>query len=226
MDVLVRICLTRCSATVVGGLGAFGNLLVNKAFGFNVEDSQLLSMPTGTLIVLLYALTAWIVTKTQQTLLTILGLAVVNWICTIVLLTVAPSPSTRGALLFVYYLLQCYQTQNPLLFQLCSRNVAGQTKRTVAYAFAFVGWATGNAVGPQLFQAKWAPRYIKTLYIHIGFYAVHAILIVGTRFLLVRRNKKKELAMDGQTIGHLHAFEDLTDFQNKDFRCEFSRLVR
>lgn len=54
------------SATVVGGLGAFSNLLVNKAFGFNVLQSQLLGMPTGTLVIIIYAITATIVTKTHQ----------------------------------------------------------------------------------------------------------------------------------------------------------------
>ena len=33
-----------------------------------------------------------------------------------------------------------------------------------------VAWAGGNAIGPQLFRAKWAPRYFNTLYIHIGLY--------------------------------------------------------
>ena len=41
--------------------------------------------------------------------------------------------------------------------------------------------------------------------------------------LLVRRNKKKEAErISGQAINHLHAFEDLTDKENPDFRCEFS----
>jgi hypothetical protein len=158
----------------------------------------------------------------SQTIYVLLGLAVFNWIGTITLITVAPSPSTRGGLLFAFYILQCYQAQNPLIFQLCSRNVAGQTKRTVAYAASFAGWAGGNAIGPLLFYSGWAPRYLNTLYIHLGFYGAHAVLIVATRLLLVHRNKKKEAAMPatGDASQHLHAFEDLTDRQNPDFRCE------
>ena len=161
--------------------------------------------------------------NSQQTIYTVLVLAAFNWVGTIVLITVPPSQKTRGGLLFAFYILQCYQGQNPLLFQLCSRNVAGQTKRTVAYTSAFLGWAVGNAVGPQLFQSAWAPRYLTTLYIHIGFYIVHAVLIVATRMLLVRRNKRKEQAAEARgqtTISHMRAFEDLTDLQNPDFRCE------
>ncbi len=58
--------MTSVSATVVGGLGTFSNLLINKAFGFDVLQSQLLSMPTGTVVVLIYAICAWIITKTHQ----------------------------------------------------------------------------------------------------------------------------------------------------------------
>ena len=54
------------STLVVGGLGTFSNLLVNKAFGFDVLQSQLLSMPTGTVVVIIYAITAYIITKTNQ----------------------------------------------------------------------------------------------------------------------------------------------------------------
>ena len=200
---------TFLNATVVGGIGAFSSLLVNQAFGFNVLQSQLLSMPTGTMIIILYAITAVIVTKTHQTIYTILGLAVFNWIGTIVLLTVAPTDSTRGGLLAAFYILQCYQAQNPLIFQVCSRNIAGQTKKTIAYSATFVGWAVGNAVGPQLFVSTWAPRYLQTLYIHLGFYGVHAVLLLATRMLLVRRNKQKDAlsAELGPSSGHLHAFE-------------------
>ena len=48
-----------------------------------------------------------------------------------------------------------------------------------------------------------------------------------TRTLLVYRNKRKEAAASslGETqIQHLHAFEDLTDLANPDFRCE-SRVL-
>ena len=54
------------STLVVGGLGAFSNLLINKAFGFDVLQSQLLHIPTGFVQVLIYAITAVIITKTNQ----------------------------------------------------------------------------------------------------------------------------------------------------------------
>lgn len=43
---------------VVGGLNTFNALLINEAFGFNVTDAQLLSIPIGVLIVITYQLIA------------------------------------------------------------------------------------------------------------------------------------------------------------------------
>ncbi len=146
-----------------------------------------------------------------------------NLVCTIVLITVAPGPSTKGGLLVAFYFMQCYQAQNPIIFSLLSRNVAGQTKKVAGYTMAFLGWAGGNAISSQLFQAKWAPRYKPTLYIHIGLYGLFMIDILMCRVLLKSRNKRKEA--DARAEGmvenhHLKAFEDLTDRQNPEFRCE------
>ena len=59
---------------------------------------------------------------------------IVNIIGTIVLLTVAPSHSNKGGLLFTFYLMQCCQSVTPSMWAMLSRNVAGQTKKSVAYA--------------------------------------------------------------------------------------------
>lgn len=32
---------------------------------------------------------------------------------------------------------------------------------------ADIGWSGGNAIAPQLFQARWAPRYLHSLVIHL-----------------------------------------------------------
>jgi hypothetical protein len=57
-----------------------------------------------------------------------------------------------------------------------------------------MGWAGGNAIAPQLFIAKWAPRYINTLYIHLALYAAFFATCATMRLLLVRRNAKKVAA--------------------------------
>lgn len=151
-----------------------------------------------------------------------IGYVIVNVIGTIVLLTVEPNARTRPGLIVAFYAMQCFQACSPPMFAMLSRNVAGQTKKSITYAMFFVGWATGNAIAPQIFQSKWGPRYLNSLYIHIGLYACFVATAMTMRIVLVRRNKKKILAQttsSGQTVNvNAHAFEDLTDLQNPDFR--------
>ena len=109
-----------------------------------------------------------------------------------------------------------------------ARNSAGQTKKSITYAVTYIGWAGGNAVAPQIFQAKWKPRYLNSLYIHLGLCrcilaflhlfewelqrlipdGVFIITVLYTRWMLVKRNKKKEAAQASEgTPDNLRAFE-------------------
>lgn len=58
----------------------------------------------------------------------------VNVIGTVVLITVAPTSSNKGGLLFCFYIMQCMQSTSPSIWSLLSRNVAGQTKKSIVYA--------------------------------------------------------------------------------------------
>jgi hypothetical protein len=110
-------------------------------------------------------------------------------------------------------------------------------RRVIAYGATFIGWSGGNAsestchvnrfraedsVASQLFQSQWAPRYIPSLYAHLGIYAAFVVLMLCILALLVHRNKVRDRAAAAASVEvtHLHAFEDLTDGQNPDFRCE------
>lgn len=107
---------------------------------------------------------------------------------------------------------------------LLSRNSAGQTKKNITYAVTFIGLSSGNANAPQIFQSKWAPRYLHSLHIHLALYGCFIITALLTRTLLWRRNKKtlaakeaRRAAEGDEFIENLHAFEDLTDLKNPDF---------
>ena len=76
--------------------------------------------------------------------------------------------------------------------------------------------AAGSAIAPQLFQSKWAPRYVNSLYIHLGIYAVFIATLLALRLVMSRRNESREAGM--QENLHAHAFEDLTDVKNNEFR--------
>jgi hypothetical protein len=97
----------------------------------------------------LYFLIGYLGTKLKQTIYVMVAFTCINIMGTVVLITVAPTASTRGGLLVAFYLMQSFQAVNPSMYAKLSRNVAGQTKKSIVYALFFVGWAGGNAVGPQ-----------------------------------------------------------------------------
>lgn len=65
-----------------------------------------------------------------------------------------------------------------------------------------------------------APRYHIAFSVHIGCYTVLVIAMVFLRWWLRRQNKLKDelQAREGRDEQLVHAFDDLTDRQNKSFR--------
>lgn len=127
--------------------GAYANIIIT-GFGFTVLQTQLLAMVLGAYIILVLLSSTWLVKKTGQNLL-IMGLFVIpSFIGTIVLLTVTNTDTaTEAGLLFSYYLVLSFWAAQTLGMSMLSRNVAGQTNKSVAVAMNFVAWATGNAIG-------------------------------------------------------------------------------
>ena len=50
-----------CETLVVGGLNTFNSLLINKAFGFSVSNSQLLGLPLAVFQGILYVLIGYVI---------------------------------------------------------------------------------------------------------------------------------------------------------------------
>ncbi|KAF8350493.1 major facilitator superfamily domain-containing protein [Amanita rubescens] len=113
--------------------------------------------------------------------------------------------------------------------------VAGHTKRTTVNAILLVAYGLGNAVGPLMWELKYAPRNRVPWSIIAGCNIAAAITILILRIVLARENIKrdteerdyiyddvyiKKKLPDGTTIEAKvdKAFLDLTDKQNRDFR--------
>lgn len=78
---------------------------------------------------------------------------------TIVLMAVKNTgTATEAGLLFSYYICLSFWAAQNLGMSLLSRNVAGQTKKSVAVAMNFIAWAAGNAVGTLSFAFHLCPR--------------------------------------------------------------------
>jgi len=104
-----------------------------------------------------------------------------------------------------------------------SRNVAGQTKKSVVVAMHFIFWAAGNAIGPQLFLSWDAPRYFIAFSTHMGCYALLFVDLIILRWYLVRQNRQRDAlaaagVVEADPTNAVHGFEDLTDKANLRFR--------
>ncbi|KAB5528802.1 major facilitator superfamily domain-containing protein [Coniochaeta sp. 2T2.1] len=212
-----------CTTLPTSGLGSFQGIII-RSFGFSVLETQLLAMVLGFYIIIVLLGSVWIVKKTQQNLLTMLGFVIPSFIGTILLMTVPPNTkSQKVGLLICYYITLSFWSAQTLALSMVSRNVAGQTKKSVAIAMNFIIWSTGNAIGPQVFLSWDAPRYFIAFATHLGCYSLLVIVILGLRFYLKYQNKKRdELAAAGVQEANdnrmVHAFEDLTDKENPNFR--------
>ncbi|KAI6912599.1 MFS general substrate transporter, partial [Hortaea werneckii] len=206
-----------CTTLPTSGLGAFANIIIS-GFGFTVLQTQLLAMVLGAFIIVILLTSTWLVKKTQQNLWVMLGFVVPSFVGTIVLMTVHNDgqTSTEAGLLISYYIVLSFWAAQTLGMSLLSRNIAGQTKKSICVTLNFVSWAAGNAIGPQVFL-KWdAPRYFIAFATHIGCYALLVLIIFLLRWHLKRQNQLRDrLAAEGISeaadASHQHAFEDLTD---------------
>ena len=71
-----------------------------------------------------------------------------SFVGTICFLTVPTDTlAQKVGLLISFYLCMSFWAAQTLALSMVSRNIAGQTKKSVAIATSFVIWATGNAIG-------------------------------------------------------------------------------
>ncbi|PYI11872.1 allantoate permease [Aspergillus sclerotiicarbonarius CBS 121057] len=206
------------------GLGAFANIIIS-GFDFTELQTQLLAMVLGVYIIAVLLASAWLVKRYEQNLLVMLGFIIPSFVGTIVLMTVQnTSLSTKVGLLISYYITLSFWSAQNLGLSMVTRNIAGATKKSTVVAATFVSWAVGNAIGPQVFLDRDAPRYFTAFGVHLGCYSAMTLAVIFLRVYLIRENKRKDRAMAEMGIAlegedHLaRAFEDRTDRENVHFR--------
>ncbi|KAG8737656.1 hypothetical protein FRC10_007961 [Ceratobasidium sp. 414] len=208
------------------GIGAFGNLIIKDGFGFDTLQTSLLSLVQGAVHILIVTSVAWAARKTKQTLLVMMVICVPMVATTSVLMAVRNGKDTRVGLLVAFYGTFWFNGVAVLLLSLITRNIAGQTKKSVVLTMSLIAWATGNMIGPQVFQTKDAPRYRVGFTVHLAFYIAQIIVFFALRVILVRRNKLKIQAAKakGRADGEVNldnAFDDMTDMENPEFRYQY-----
>jgi hypothetical protein len=211
-----------------GGLGAFANIII-KSFGFTTWQTQLLQMVSGAVQVTAMLSAVWVDQRTRQTILPMMASVVPTIAGTIVLMIVPFERSKRVGLLFAYYIMISFWACSGLALSLVTRNVGGQTKKTVVIAVNFVFWATGNSIGPQVFQSKDAPRYFLALAIILGCFVLLLITLGALRTYYIWQNKKRDGKIErGEALAdvlYTHALEDITDRVRCFFTCSSEEIL-
>lgn len=129
--------------------------------------------------------------------------------------------ATKAGLLLSYYITLSFWSAQTLALSMISRNIAGATKKSTIVAATFISWAVGNAIGPQVFLEKDAPRYFIAFGVHLGCYSTMTACIIYLRFYLIGQNKRKDELLrdqDGADPDLAHAFDDRADGENLNFR--------
>lgn len=151
------------------------------------------------------------------------------------------SHSRASGLLICYFLILSFWACGALVLSLLSRNVAGQTKKSIVVTVNFLGWCTGNAIGkneiqnkrlkctisniwclgPQVFLTWDGPHYVIAFATHLGCYALLLLTLFSLRVYYIRQNKAKAQRLaEGvvvRDVALVHSFEDLTDMENDNF---------
>ncbi|KAI1336698.1 MFS transporter [Xylariaceae sp. FL0016] len=208
-----------------GGQGAYAAIVI-KSLGYNVWQTQLLQMVTGVVQIIAMLSSVYIDRRYKNATIYAAMASVVPTIAgTVVLCVVTPSPSSRVGLLIAWYTMISYWAGVGLGLSLVTRNVAGQTKKTVVVAANFMAWCVGNSIGPQVFRARDAPRYFPAFSIWLVCFVLLELTFLAMRFYYVAQNRKKDQKIArGEAVADVantHGFEDITDKENVNFRYQY-----
>ncbi|KAF7331961.1 hypothetical protein MKEN_00076400 [Mycena kentingensis (nom. inval.)] len=214
------------NALPTGGLGAFSNLIL-VAFGFTTLQTYLLAIAQGTIIMLFLFSSTYLAKVYNQKLVLAFLYTLPNVAGTIVFVCVPTNVHTKVGLLLAFYCMQGFGAVAVLNLAVMSNNIGGRSKQVIASSLVFIAWAVGNAIGPQVFRDNDKPRYIRAFIAHLVVYGIQLIAIVVLRLRLMRLNVLKRRAqalepskangeLENEHITHRNAFDDLTDWENKD----------
>ncbi|KAF2647125.1 allantoate permease [Lophiostoma macrostomum CBS 122681] len=199
-----------------GAISSFLPIVIESLGHHTALQSLLLVMPAGAVAGTLQLALPYLAMKTTNLRIWLFLFAQSLTVLACFLLWLLPFSAT-GALLFACYILPGVGAGYAVLMGVQVANTAGYTKRAIASAGLFIGYAFGNFAGPLLFKPKDAPQYNSAFAATTVTAIVAAVCGVLYRYACVWDNKKRDKA--GVMEAFEHAYEDdLTDKKNPQFR--------
>ncbi|KAI1504731.1 putative MFS allantoate transporter [Biscogniauxia marginata] len=205
-----------------GGISNFGTLII-QGFGFSTLVTTLMQIPYGILIAISILICVY------------LNDHFVSRRCAFILLFLCPNIAGSFGLRYVdteqqvgrlicYYLTGPYNAAFVMILSLQTANTSGHTKKVVTNAVLFLGYCTGNIIGPFFYLTEQAPYYELGIWSMIVSHLIEVCIIILFWVLLSSENRqrdRKQAAMEGGLEGRdldSTAFADLTDRENLNFR--------
>jgi hypothetical protein len=99
-----------------------------------------------------------VISKFNNTRIPMMILMVVSSLIGMILVYVLPTENKYGRLSGIW-LSAVFAADIPISLSLITSNVGGFTKKATVQAMLFIGYCSGNIIGPQFFYTREAPKY-------------------------------------------------------------------
>ncbi|KAF8913623.1 major facilitator superfamily domain-containing protein [Mucidula mucida] len=230
-----------CGAAIYvcnGGVTAFGARIITS-FGYSPLNAILLQIPGGAVTCLTIYIFGWLAGRFKDSRTYLMPISCWPMIIGAVMIWKG-SWAHKALPLLGYYLVASFGAPYVLLLSLSAANVAGGTKKSIANGMVFIGYSVGNIVGGYIILTPEAPIHYRSTWIAIivsmCFVSAASLLL---RFIMISDNKKRDKLADMEgyspessvkgddtnikveELQHSNlesVVEDLTDFQQKNFR--------
>lgn len=209
------------STTDGGGLNTFSSQIM-KTFGFSSEISALVQLPLGFVSIISTFLCCYIPSYTGERSL-MMALVTIPTILGAGLYMGLPNTNKVGKL-FGVYLLDFNGAIIASIYAWNSANTSGYTKKNARNAMTLIAFCIGNLIGPQIFQSKDSPDYKPAKIILCVFLACAFVCSIILRFVVIRRNKRRDMITATYTEAERNKdvlMLDLTDGENLNFRYAY-----
>ncbi|ORZ25525.1 major facilitator superfamily domain-containing protein [Absidia repens] len=189
-----------------GGLISYSVLLV-QSLGFNSHESIILQIPSGIAAATYVLISIIIARKSQQTILTAVGMTCVSLLGLIILV----ATNSTGGKLAGYYLSWAEAATQALIVTIIGNNCSGYTKKVTYNGALTVFMTIGNFVGPLMMVP---PTYLGGL---LGYVIANILVIVMLLYVRWEMNKVNKQRQSQNNIEKTDPALDYTDREDANF---------
>ncbi|KAI9069932.1 MFS general substrate transporter [Trametes sanguinea] len=211
------------ASQIPNGIVTNFSTIIIKGFGFTVLQSTLLDAVSSAVQIASLILAGWTCMRFKN--MRVITMTASSIICIVAaaFLTFLPSDRKWGRL--ISYWFTAFQTVGlALSLVMIANNIGGYTKKTFTTVVVFIGFCTGNIIGPHFLINSEAPTYTTgTKAMLIGYViktVCHAALGIYMLWSNIKRDREygKVTTYEDQLKGEEAGMHDLTEFENRYHR--------